>query len=353
MKKGLVIALAALMILSLGQMVQAQVKNLNGAGATFPQPVYNQWAYKYNQDKGVKVNYQGIGSGGGQAQIKAKTVDFGGTDAPLKEEDLKKHNIFQFPTLMGGVVPIFNVKGVESGQIKLDGPTLAKIFMGQITKWNDPAIKKMNPEAKLPDQNITVVHRSDGSGTTFIYTSYLAAVSPDFKSKVGAGKAVKWPGKNSVGAKGNPGVAGQVQNIAGSIGYVEYAYALQNKIPIIMLKNKAGKVVGPSEKAFAAAAAGADWSKAKPGFNLMMIDQPGDESWPIVGITWIMVHKDQPDAAKGTAILQFFDWCFKNGGDMAEKLHYVVLPDNVVKMVKDGWAKEIKSGGKALWPPKK
>jgi phosphate transport system substrate-binding protein len=349
MKKGWLFLLALVMGLWVAGPVMAQM-SINGAGATFPQPVYQKWAHQYNQEKGVKVNYQGIGSGGGIAQIKAKTVDFGGTDEPLKPEDLKRYGIFQFPTLMGGVVPIFNVTGVQAGEIELDGPTLAKIFLGDIAKWNDPAIQKMNPKAKLPDKNITVVHRSDGSGTTFIFTSYLATVSPEFKSKVGAGKAVKWPGKNSVGAKGNPGVAGQVQNIDGAIGYVEYAYALQNQIPYANLKNKAGRVVKPDLDTFQAAAANAEWEKAPPGFGLMLIDQPGDHSWPIVGVTWIMAYKDQPDAAKGKAILQFFDWCFRNGGDMAKDLHYVVLPENVVKMVEDGWAQEMKSGGKPLWP---
>jgi len=349
MKKGWLLLLTLAAALLVAGPVMAEM-SLNGAGATFPQPVYQKWAYKYNQEKEVQVNYQGIGSGGGIAQIKAKTVDFGGTDAPLKPEDLEKFGIFQFPTLMGGVVPIFNVKGVESGKIQLDGATLAKIFMGEVAKWNDQAIKKLNPEAKLPDKNITVVHRSDGSGTTFIFTSYLSAVSPDFKGKVGPGKAVKWPGKNSVGAKGNPGVAGQVQNIDGAIGYVEYAYAYQNKIPTINMKNKAGKTVKPDLDTFQAAAANADWKAAPPGFALMLIDQPGDDSWPIVGVTWIMVYKDQADAKKGKAILDFFDWCFKNGDGMAKELHYVPLPDNVVKMLQDGWAKEIKSGGKALWP---
>jgi phosphate transport system substrate-binding protein len=341
------LALAATLLAAVPVMAQMSI---NGAGATFPQPVYAKWAYKYNEVKKVKVNYQGIGSGGGIAQIKAKTVDFGGSDEPLSPKDLKEHGIYQFPTLMGGVVPVFNVKGLEAGHLEFDGPTLARIFLGDIAKWNDPAIKKLNPTADLPDKEITVVHRADGSGTTFIFTSYLAEVSPDFKARVGAGKAVKWPGKNSVGAKGNPGVAGQVQNIDGSIGYVEFAYAFQNKIPFANLKNKAGKVVKPDLDTFQAAAAHADWDKAPPGFSLMLIDQPGDNSWPIVGVTWIMVHKDQPDAAKGKAILQFFDWCFQTGGDLAKELHYVVLPANLIKMVEDGWAKEMKSGGKALWP---
>ena len=347
-KDGLLwLALAAALLVAAPALAEV---SLNGAGATFPQPVYQNWAHQYSKDTGVQVNYQGIGSGGGIAQIKAKTVDFGGTDAPLKPKDLQEYGIFQFPTLMGGVVPVFNLKGLESGQIQLDGSTLAKIFMGEITKWNDPAIKKLNPEAKLPDQNITVVHRSDGSGTTFIFTSYLAAVSPDFKSKVGPGKAVKWPGKNSVGAKGNPGVAGMVQNVNGAVGYVEYAYAHQNKIPAINMKNQAGKVVKPDLDSFQAAAANADWKKAPPGFGLMLIDQPGDTSWPIVGVTWIMIHKDQPDADKGKAILKFFDWAYQNGDAMAKELHYVPLPDNVVDMVEKGWTQEIKSGGKPLWP---
>jgi phosphate transport system substrate-binding protein len=347
-KYGLfLLALAATMLIALPVMAEMSI---NGAGATFPQPVYGKWAHKYNEVTKVKVNYQGIGSGGGIAQIKAKTVDFGGTDEPLKPKDLEQYGILQFPTLMGGVVPIFNVKGIGAGELEFDGPTLAKIFTGDIAKWNDPAIQKLNPKAKLPDQKITVVHRSDGSGTTFIFTSYLATVSPDFKSKVGAGKAVKWPGKNSVGAKGNPGVAGQVKNIDGSIGYVEYAYAFTSKIPHANLKNQAGKMVKPDLDSFEAAAANADWQKAPPGFGLMLIDQPGDNSWPIVGVTWIMVHKDQPDAAKGKAVLQFFDWAYKNGGDIAKELHFVVLPANVVKMVEDSWAKNMKSGGKALWP---
>ena len=322
--------------------------SINGAGATFPQPVYAKWAYKYNEVNKVQVNYQGIGSGGGIAQIKAKTVDFGGTDEPMKPEELKESGIYQFPTLMGGVVPIFNLKGIEAGQITLDGPTLAKIFMGDIAKWNDPAIKKLNPKVDLPDKGITIVHRSDGSGTTFIFTSYLAEVSPDFKSKVGPGKAVKWPGANSVGAKGNPGVAGQVQNIDGAIGYVEYAYASQNKIPSANLINKAGKAVKPALESFAAAATSADWKNAPKGYGIMLNNMPGDNSWPIVGATFIMIHKDQPDAAKGKAVLDFFAWAFKNGGDIAKELHYVVLPDSVVKMVAADWAKEITSGGQPI-----
>ena len=348
MKKFMLCSLALVAALLVAGPVMAQM-SINGAGATFPQPVYAKWAYQYNKDKGVKVNYQGIGSGGGIAQIKAKTVDFGGTDAPLKADELKKLGIYQFPTLMGGVVPVVHVAGIGAGQLVLDGPTLAKIFLGDISKWNDAAIKKLNPKAKLPNKDITVVHRSDGSGTTFIFSSYLAAVSPEFKSKVGAGKSLKWPAKNSVGAKGNPGVAGQVQNIDGSIGYVEYAYASQNKIPAADMINKAGKVVKPSLESFGSAAASADWKSAPYGYGIMLLNEPGAKSWPIVGATFIMIHKDQPDAAKGKAVLDFFAWAFKNGAGIAKELDYVALPDNVVKMVEADWAKEITSGGKPVW----
>jgi phosphate transport system substrate-binding protein len=350
MRKGLFLALAALMVLALGQMAQAESMTLNGAGATFPFPVYSQWANKYALVTGTKVNYQGIGSGGGIAQIKAKTVDFGGTDAPLKPEDMEKSGLAQFPMVMGGVVPIVNLSGISANELQLDASTLVDIFMGKISKWDDPAIKKLNPKAKLPSAAITVAHRTDGSGTTFIFTDYLTKVSPAWKGAVGAGKAVKWPAKNSVGGKGNAGVAGQVQNINGAIVYVEYAYAYQNKIPTIKLKNKAGKFVEPNLDAFQAAAANADWNAAPPGFALILNDQPGDSSWPIVGVTWIMVHNNQPDAKKAKAMLTFFDWCYKNGGQMAKDLHYVPMPENVVKMVEAYWGKEIKADGKPVWP---
>ena len=337
-------------MLALVTICQAESVSLNGAGASFPYPVYSQWAHKYNELTGVKLNYQSIGSGGGIAQTKAKTVDFGATDEPMKPEELEKIGLVQFPTVMGGVVPVFNVPGLESGKLKLDGPTLAAIFMGTINKWDDAAIQKLNPDLKLPSQAITVASRTDGSGTTYIFTSYLAAVSPEFKEKVGAGKAVKWPAANSIGGKGNEGVAGQVKAVSGAIGYVEYAYAFQNKIPYVLLKNQAGKFVSPSIESFQAAAANADWTKAPKGFSLMLNNQPGEASWPIVGATYIMVYKDYADANKGKAILQFFDWAYKHGADMAKDLHYVPLPDNVVKLVEDEWAKEVKSGGKPLWP---
>jgi phosphate transport system substrate-binding protein len=350
MRKIWCLSVAALSLLALVNLCQAQSLAINGAGASFPYPVYSQWAYKYHELNGVKINYQSIGSGGGIAQIKAKTVDFGATDEPLKPEDLEKSGLVQFPTVMGGVVAVVNVPDIESGKLKLDGPTLAAIFMGKISKWDDAAIKQLNPDLKLPSQAIAVAHRTDGSGTTFIFTSYLAAVSPEFKEKVGAGKAVKWPAANSIGGKGNEGVAGQVKAVSGAIGYVEYAYAFQNKIPYALLKNQAGKFVEPSIETFQAAAANADWTKAPQGFSLMLNNQPGEASWPIVGATYIMAYKDYPDANKGKTILKFFDWAYGHGADLAKNLHYVPLPDNVVKLVEAAWAKEIKSGGKPLWP---
>jgi phosphate transport system substrate-binding protein len=350
MRKILCLSVTALSLLALVTLCQAEAPSINGAGASFPYPVYAQWAHKYHELNGVKINYQSIGSGGGIAQTKAKTVDFGGTDEPMQPADLEKIGLVQFPTMMGGVVPVLNVPGIDSGKLKLDGATLAAIFMGKIAKWDDAAIKGLNPDLKLPAQAITVAHRTDGSGTTFIFTSYLAAVSPDFKAKVGAGKAVKWPAANSIGGKGNEGVAGQVKAVSGAIGYVEYAYAFQNKIPFVLLKNQAGKFVAPSIESFQAAAANADWTKAPQGFSLMLNNQPGEASWPIVGATYIMVYKDYPDANKGQALLKFFDWAYKHGADMAKSLHYVPLPDNVVKLVQAEWAKEVKSGGKPLWP---
>jgi phosphate transport system substrate-binding protein len=331
-------------------LAQAQPVTLSGAGATFPYPIYGQWAHTYNQTTGVKLNYQSIGSGGGIAQVKAKTVDFGATDAPLKPEQMDEMGVVQFPTVTGGEVLIVNLAGIESGKLKLDSATLADIYLGKISKWDDPAIKKLNPDLKLPSQAIAVAHRSDGSGTTYIFTTYLSAVSPEWKEKVGFGTAVKWPAKNEIGGKGNEGVAGQVKAVSGAIGYVEYAYALQNKIPYALLKNKAGKYPEPSIDTFQAAAANADWTKAPKGFALNINDQPGDNSWPIVGATYILAYKDYPDAAKGKAVLKFFDWAYKHGDDMAKKLHYIPLPDSVVKLIEADWAKEVKSGGKPLWP---
>jgi len=324
---------------------------INGAGASFPYPAYAKWAHQYHELHKVKINYQSIGSGGGIAQIKAKTVDFGGSDDPLKVEDLDKSGLVQFPTLIGGIVPIINIKGVTSGQLQLTPEVLNDIFLKKITKWNDPAIAKINPNVKLPDQAITIVHRSDGSGTTWIFTNYLSKVSKEWKEKVGNNKSVSWP--TGVGAKGNEGVANNVKQVDGAIGYVEYAYAAINKIPFAKLANAAGKYVDPGMESFSAAAAAADWKNA-PGFYMVLTNQPGEKSWPIVGATFILVHKDQMDGDKAKTMLKFFDWCFKHGDKVAEELHYVPIPDSVVELIQTAWSKNIRlmerTGYKPLWP---
>ena len=320
---------------------------INGAGATFPYPVYGQWAWLYNKDTGVKLNYQSIGSGGGIRQIKAKTVDFGASDAPLKAEELNEAGLLQFPMIMGGVVPVVNVPGIVAGQLKLSGSTLADIFLGKITKWSDAAIAKENPGVALPDSAITVVYRADGSGTTWIFTNYLSKVSGTWKDSVGNAKSVKWP--NGVGGKGNEGVAAYVQRIKGSIGYVEYAYALQNKLAYSLLQNRDGNYVAPTSTTFQAAAANADWEKAE-GFYLVLTDQPGAESWPITGASFILVYKEQANAETAKEVLKFFDWCYRNGGKTAEKLDYVPMPEKVVSLVEKVWKEQIKAAGKPVWP---
>jgi len=320
---------------------------INGAGATFPYPVYGQWAWLYNKDTGVKLNYQSIGSGGGIRQIKAKTVDFGASDAPLKAEELNEAGLLQFPMIMGGVVPVVNVPGIAAGQLKLSGPTLADIFLGKITKWNDAAIAKENPGVALPDSAITVVYRADGSGTTWIFTNYLSKVSATWKDSVGNAKSVKWP--SGVGGKGNEGVAAYVQRIKGSIGYVEYAYALQNKLAHSLLQNRDGNYVAPTSATFQAAAANADWEKAE-GFYLVLTDQPGAESWPITGASFILVYKEQANAETAKEVLKFFDWCYRNGGKTAEKLDYVPMPEKVISLVEKTWKEQIMAAGKPVWP---
>lgn len=317
----------------------AEVKSISGAGATFPYPVYAKWADAYNRETGVKFNYQSIGSGGGIKQIKAKTVDFGASDAPLKPADLDKSGLMQFPMIMGGVVPVVNIKGVKAGDLKLSNELLADIYLGKIKKWNDSRIKAENPGLSLPSKSIMVVHRSDGSGTTWIFTNYLSKVSAEWKSKVGNDKAVAWP--VGVGGKGNEGVASYVKRIKGSIGYVEYAYALQNHLPHVKLKNRDGGYVEPSSETFQAAAANADWTHAK-GFYMVLTNQPGKNSWPITGASFILVYKKQakPDTAR--AVLTFFDWAYRNGAKMAEDLDYIPMPANVVKLVEKAWQQEIK-----------
>ena len=321
-------------------------KTINGAGASFPYPVYSQWAYKYNSTTGVKINYQSIGSGGGIAQIKAKTVDFGASDAPLKKDELDEAGLIQFPMVMGGVTPVVNIKGIKPGTLKLSPEVLAGIYLGEVKKWNDPKIAALNPSAKLPNLAVTVVHRADGSGTTWIFTNYLAAVSSAWESGVGSGKAVDWP--TGVGGKGNEGVSINVQRINGAIGYVEFAYALQNKLNYVLLKNRAGNFVAPTIESFQSAAANADWKNA-PGFYMVLNDQPGKDSWPITGATFILMHKKQENAGTAKTILSFFEWCYEHGDDVAVNLHYVPMPDNVVSLVKDQWGAEITAQGNAVW----
>jgi phosphate transport system substrate-binding protein len=330
--------------------IAAQATEISGAGATFPYPIYAKWADAYKEKTGVSLNYQSIGSGGGIKQIISKTVDFGASDMPLKPEELDKNGLTQWPMIMGGEVAAINVEGIESGKLKLDGPTLAEIYLGKITKWNDAALAKLNPGLKLPDQAIAVVHRSDGSGTTFIFAHYLSKVSPEWKEKVGADTSVDWP--TGLGGKGNEGVAALVSRTAGSIGYVEYAYALQNKLPYALLANKEGIYNQPNSKSFQAAAANADWQKA-PGFYLLLTDQPGKESWPITGASFILVHKAQEKPETAKQVLDFFAWAYDNGGKMAEELAYVPIPSPVVKLVEASWAANIKDpSGKPIWTPR-
>jgi phosphate transport system substrate-binding protein len=322
---------------------------ITGAGATFPYPVYAKWAEAYRQKTGIKINYQSIGSGGGIKQIRARTVDFGASDAPLKLDELEKDGLVQFPMVMGGVVPVVNVQGVAPGKMRLTGKIIADIYLGRIGKWNDPRIGDLNPGLKLPSQDITVVHRSDGSGTTFIFTNYLSKVSPEWKEKVGNSASVSWPAPTSSGGKGNEGVASFVQRIRGAIGYVEYAYAKQNRMAYTLLANREGNFVAPDDRSFQAAAAGADWKNA-PGFYEILTNEPGKGSWPITGATFILMHKSQPDPAKAKEVLKFFDWAYESGGRMALELDYIPMPEDVVKLVKASWRAHIKDkGGRALW----
>ena len=326
---------------------QALAVDITGAGATFPYPIYAKWADAYRKESGVGMNYQSIGSGGGIKQITAKTVDFGASDAPMKPEDLGKYGLIQFPAIMGGVVPVINVKGIEAGKVRLTGRLLADIYLGKVKKWNDPAIAKLNAGVNLPDQAISAVYRSDGSGTTFLYTNYLSKVNADWKSTVGEGTAVKWPA--GVGGKGNEGVANYVSRIDGAIGYVEYAYAKQNKLAYAMMQNRDGQFVSPDDETFKAAAAGADWAKA-PGMYLILTDQAGKASWPITGASFILMHKvqEKPDSAK--EVFKFFDWSFNNGGKMASELDYVPMPEAVVKLIRASWKEQVKdASGKALY----
>ncbi|HET7414063.1 MAG TPA: phosphate ABC transporter substrate-binding protein PstS [Pararhizobium sp.] len=329
---------AAAVILAINPAFAAE--RIVGAGATFPYPVYAKWAESYNQGSGVQVNYQAIGSGGGIKQIEADTVDFGASDKPLKPAELDRNGLMQFPTVMGGIVPIVHLDGVKSGDLVLDGKTLADIYLGKVTKWNDPEIKALNPDVELPDAGIAVVHRSDGSGTTFNFTYYLATVSPEWKKEVGVEASVQWPA--GTGGKGNQGVANYVARLKNSIGYVEYAYALQNKLTYAKMKNRDGNIVAPSIKTFQAAASGADWAKAE-GFYVILADQPGKESWPMTAATFILLHREvkNPDTIK--SVLGFFDWAYENGDKAAEALDYVPLPDDLTTMIRNAWASQLKT----------
>jgi len=317
----------------------AAAVEITGAGATFPYPIYAKWADAYKKETGAGLNYQSIGSGGGIKQITAKTVDFGASDMPLKPEELDRHGLLQFPTVIGGDVPVVNLKGIAPGQLKLSGPVLADIYLGRIKNWNDPAIAKLKPGVSLPATAISVVHRSDGSGTTFIWTNYLSKVSADWKAKVGEGTSVNWA--TGVGGKGNEGVASYVQRIAGSIGYVEYAYVKQNKMAYALVANRDGQFVAPNAQTFQAAAAGADWQKA-PGMYLILTDAPGRAAWPIAGATFILMHKaqDKPDTAREA--LKFFSWAYSKGDAMAEQLDYVPMPNKVVELIRASWRSQIK-----------
>ena len=316
----------------------AMAQDVTGAGATFPAPLYSKWADAYNKATGARINYQSVGSGAGMRQIRAKTVDFGASDVPLTDADLAKDGLIQFPTVIGGVVPVINVKGIAPGQLRMTGQILGDIYLGKITKWNDAALTALNPGVPLPDSAIAVVRRADGSGTTFIFTNYLSKVNAEWKSKVGENSAVNWP--TGAGGKGNEGVAAFVQRLPNSLGYVEYSYAKSNKMSHVLMRNQAGNFVAPDDTAFKAAAAGADWAKS---FYQILTDQPGKDSWPITGATFIMMHKAQDKPAQATNSLKFFDWAYANGDKMASDLEYVPLPESVKALSRRAWA-EIKDG---------
>lgn len=325
----------------------ASSAEISGAGASFPYPIYAKWAEAYKQKTGIAMNYQSIGSGGGIKQITAKTVDFGATDMPLKPEQLQKEGLAQWPMAMGGVVPVVNVPGIKPGELKLTGEVLAGIYSGGIQKWNAPEIKQLNPDLNLPGTAIAPVYRSDGSGTTFLFTNYLSQVGPEFKQKIGAGTSVQFP--TGLGGKGNEGVAALVGRTRGAVGYVEYAYALQNKLTHAQMRNRDGNFVSPDIESFQAAGSGADW-KSEPGFGVVLTNQPGAESWPITGATFILMHKQQPNPQKARQVVEFFDWAYRNGDKLAEELHYVPMPRPVVGSVEEMWKNEIVGpDGKPVW----
>ncbi|MDP3256861.1 phosphate ABC transporter substrate-binding protein PstS [Bosea sp. (in: a-proteobacteria)] len=341
MRKLLILAAA-----TIGLSGVAQAADITGAGATFPFPIYSKWAEAYKKETNVGLNYQSIGSGGGIRQIKAKTVAFGATDAPLKGEDLAKDGLIQFPTVMGGVVPAINIAGIDARQLKLTGPLVAEIYMGTVKKWNDPKIVALNPDLKLPDANITPVYRSDGSGTTFVFTDYLSKVSPEWKSKVGTNTSVQWA--VGIGGKGNEGVSASVKQVANSIGYVEYAYAKQNKLAYALIQNADGNFPNPDDKSFQAAAANANWNE-QPGFGISLNNQKGAEAWPITAATFLLVHAKPEKPEEVQAALKFIDWAFKNGDKLALDLDYVPLPANVKDQVRNAWKGVTDPAGKPIF----
>ncbi|QOL49985.1 phosphate ABC transporter substrate-binding protein PstS [Massilia litorea] len=342
MFKTMIVGSAAAMVMS-----SSFAADVTGAGATFPYPIYAKWAEMYKAATGTGMNYQSVGSGAGIKQIKAKTVDFGASDMPLKAAELDEAGLMQFPAIMGGVVAVVNVEGVAPGQLKLTGPVLADIYLGKITKWNAQEIAALNPGVKLPADDITVVHRADSSGTSFLFTDYLSKVNPEFQSKIGAGTAVKWA--TGVGGKGNEGVAANVQRIKGAIGYVEWAYAKKNKLSHTQLKNKDGQFLQPDDEHFKAAAASAEWTKT-PGFAVVLTDTAGKSSWPITGVSYILMHRAQADAAKGKEVVKFFDYAYKNGSAAAAELDYVPMPASVVKLVQGAWKAQLKdASGAAIY----
>lgn len=343
MKMKFSATMISLAAVSLVYAMPANAQNVTGAGSTFGAPIYSKWASDYNKITGVKINYQSVGSGAGMQQIDAKTVDFGASDMPLKDEDLAKKGEMQFPTVIGGVIPVVNVKGIAPGQLKLNGQVLGDIYLAKITKWNDPAIKALNPTLALPDATITPVRRADGSGTTFIFTNYLSKVNAEWKAKVGEGTAVNWPA--GAGGKGNEGVAAFVGRLPNSIGYLEYAYVKQNKMTYALMQNSAGNFVSPDAAAFKAAAAGADWTKS---FYQILTDEPGKDSWPITGATFILLHKVQDKPAQGAVTLKFFEWAYQNGDQAAEGLDYVPLPASVKAIVQKSWGEIKDASGKAV-----
>jgi len=344
-----IVSLVGLSAVLTGGDALAKEGTISGAGATFPYPLYSKWADTYAKDTQVKLNYQAIGSGGGIKQITEGTVDFGASDAPLKPEELDKADLMQFPVVMGAVVPVINLVGIKAGELKMTPDVLAEILMGKLKKWNDPKIVEMNKSLKLPDVAITVVHRSDGSGTTWIFTNYLSKVSPDWQKSVGADKSVAWP--VGVGGKGNQGVASYVQRINGSIGYVESAYAVQNKMAHVKLKNQAGTFADPTDEGVQAAAKGADWSKAR-GFYMVLTDQPGAAAWPISGATFVLLQRKQKDPEVARAVLKFFDWGYRKGDAAAKELGFVPMPSSVVELVEKSWEKDLKDAatGAKVWP---